>query len=328
MCKVAFLLFINIAPSCLLVSAMDTHTWPIPYLASLDHMPIVQVRLAPPHKPLPQISAEIGSLEKSREMLEMEQEVELERAFNTTLEAAQAQMQAVIDSTMRPFQSSLGLKSLGFLGHYPPVRRTEPMRAAAFLGTHEQNDKAVGGDDLVVKVNLIPIPTPDPAIKPRIDDIEMKRSQSERNLFQQAIVEMKSLTTVVLNAFEAEINRHIEEFVHAVAFQQHSHGQLVSMKAKSHASGFLHVSQPLLPSGLQQRTSVRVSASDEPFPSIVSLVQDMELHRDAKEKTERTRILEMELKLLNAENNAMRKSLQHAVENVLMDYASLKAKVA
>merc|ERR1712032_494689 len=130
------------------------------------------------------------------------------------------------------------------------------------------------------------------------------------------------------NAFEAEINRHIEEFVHAVAYQQNSNGRLETLNAKSHTSGFLHVSEPLLPSGLQQRTSVRVAATDEPFPSIVSLVQDMELGRDAKETNERKRILEMELKLLTAENNIMHKMLQHAVSNVLTDYTSLEGEVA
>merc|ERR1712032_1577346 len=130
------------------------------------------------------------------------------------------------------------------------------------------------------------------------------------------------------NAFEAEINRHIEEFVHAVAYQQNSNGRLETLNAKSHASGFLHASEPLLPSGLQQRTSVRVAASDEPFPSAVSLVQDMELGRDAKENSERKRILELELKLLTAENNVMRNMLQHDVENSFKKYTSLEAEIA
>ena len=83
------------------------------------------------------------------------------------------------------------------------------------------------------------------------------------------------------------------------------------------AVGFLGVSQPLLPSGLKALTNIQIAAADEPYPKISELVLDMEMRRDVAEDRERARIIELELKLLQAENDIIKEVLQRDVGRML-----------
>merc|ERR1711904_361284 len=86
---------------------------------------------------------------------------------------------------------------------------------------------------------------------------------------------------------------------------------------KSASPGLLSASQPALASGLQLTTNVRVAASDEPFLTVTSLVEDMERNRDASEDLIRKRLLELELKLLQAENDIISHRLGGWISQIL-----------
>ena len=72
------------------------------------------------------------------------------------------------------------------------------------------------------------------------------------------------------------------------------------------------------PEGLPKQLNVRVGAADVAFPTISSLVQDMESRRDASESLARERVLEMETKLLKSENAMAKEALHFAVGRVLV----------
>merc|ERR1711924_576292 len=57
--------------------------------------------------------------------------------------------------------------------------------------------------------------------------------------------------------------------------------------------------------GLQMTTNVRVMSSQEPFPTVELLVEDLERRRDASEALLSARILELELKLLRSHNSLL-----------------------
>merc|ERR1712166_1494978 len=80
---------------------------------------------------------------------------------------------------------------------------------------------------------------------------------------------------------------------------------------------------PGSPEGLPKQLNVRVGASDIPYPTIASLVQDMETRRDTSENLLRQRILELELKLLKAENVMIKDALNAAVGRVLAQYGAV-----
>ena len=73
-----------------------------------------------------------------------------------------------------------------------------------------------------------------------------------------------------------------------------------------------------VPEGLPQELNVRVGASDVPYPTIAGVAQDMETRRDTAEHLLRQRILELELKLLEAQNEFVKDALHQAVGSVLV----------
>ncbi len=81
----------------------------------------------------------------------------------------------------------------------------------------------------------------------------------------------------------------------------------MSGHSSAHSAAFLQ---------LPAQTNVRVKA-DAAFPTIASLVQDMESRRDTAESLAAARILELELKLLQSENDMIKASLQAAVGRIL-----------
>merc|ERR1719326_2091636 len=113
---------------------------------------------------------------------------------------------------------------------------------------------------------------------------------------------MKGLTKIVENEVEAHVTQFVNTLIHALKF-----GSVTSATPESIA--FLSARQPVLPSGPQLTTNVRVMASEEPFPTIAAMVEDLERNRDSSEATIRTRMLELELKLLQAENSLVQERI-------------------
>jgi hypothetical protein len=72
------------------------------------------------------------------------------------------------------------------------------------------------------------------------------------------------------------------------------------------------------PEGLPAQLNVRVGASEVPYPTIAGLAQDMETRRDTAENLEKQKILDLERKLLEAENEYIKGALQGAVGSLLV----------
>merc|ERR1719313_3024066 len=91
-------------------------TWPIPYEASPDTLPNIEVHLAPPVHPLPQVAAEIQVLDKMRERSEEEKMSQLEFAFNGALENAKLQIGEAVGAAMRVFDDPRVWKNIAKTG--------------------------------------------------------------------------------------------------------------------------------------------------------------------------------------------------------------------
>merc|ERR1712048_399511 len=72
---------------------------------------------------------------------------------------------------------------------------------------------------------------------------------------------------------------------------------------------------------LPKQTNVHVTPSDVSYPTIASIVQDMEARRDLSESLVKSKILDMELKLLKAENSMAREALNVAIQQALAQSA-------
>merc|ERR1712224_140292 len=70
---------------------------------------------------------------------------------------------------------------------------------------------------------------------------------------------------------------------------------------------------------LQERNpaNARIRSPEITFPTIATLVQDMEKRRDASEGLETARILQLQLKLIKAENEMIKTELQTSIAHLL-----------
>jgi len=124
------------------------------------------------------------------------------------------------------------------------------------------------------KVHVVPGAEPDASITSNINGIEHSRSDAEAKMFDAAAAEFEGITDVIVAALKKELS-------------------LRGSKSKLRgASAFL---------SLPEEASVKVVASDTPYPTVASLAADMETRRDISEGLAMARILELDMKLIKQE---------------------------
>lgn len=293
--------------------AFGAPSWPTMFSYSPDTLPIIDVRLAPPHKQMPEVSAALSQLDAARVAFESDRMREVEEAYNTSLREGAEKITSAIDRLMQKFQNPAAMVS-----HRYRLQKWRNGQGAQSPSLREAR-RDPGGHELTARINLLPIASPDASLEQHIKAIERKRSRDEGSLFKQAVSEMNALTEVVQNEVEAQVLRHANNFLHTAQY---------SLDARPHAflhktvsAGLLSAGQPVGASGLQLTTNVRVAASEEPFHTVSALVEDMERRRDASEELIRKRVLELELKLLQAENDL----IAHHVEGWVARISSASA---
>jgi hypothetical protein len=214
--------------------------------------PVLELTLAPPRQPQPQVVAELALLDTARDKLEA-------RFMNTlqnTYDGALVDAKLRIDSLIRRFLDA---------PNFDAIQRSGFLRAAESFST-------VGA--LRIQAKVFPVPPADPQIETRIDDMERKLSALEEQILQKACDDLPHVTDLVLS----ELGHELHKTVHAkTARQQQSFLELAPM------------------------ANVRVASSSKAFPTVRSLVEKMERHRDNAESAALSHAIEMEAKLLAAE---------------------------
>jgi hypothetical protein len=196
--------------------------------SSADRTPTVEVSLAPPAKPLPNIAAEISSLDASREAFEAMKMSETVHAFNTAVKNA-------------------------------------ALRIGKLFGVE---DKALSmlQDVVSFKVNVIPGTEPAASAKSKIDAVERTRADMATKMFDNAAAEFEGITDFVVAVLKKELAR--------------SKGTAAFLGLPAH---------------------VKVVAGDVPYPTVASLVSDMEARRDVSEGLAMARFLELDMALVKVE---------------------------
>ncbi|PHJ24892.1 blood stage antigen 41-3 precursor [Cystoisospora suis] len=87
------------------------------------------------------------------------------------------------------------------------------------------------------------------------------------------------------------------------------------------------VESKLFDSDMEKQLNVKVAQSDKPYPTVDELVSDMEKKRNATERLERMKILELQLKLLKAQDEMIKDALHTSVARVLAQYAPAGERV-
>lgn len=292
----AFARNISIALLCLAAHATGS-TWPVPESTSADALPTLEVSLAAPAQPFPQVSAELSSLDMSREAMQSMSVRTAQQSYAAALESAKTEIGSKIGKLMQIFDDPAILK------HEAQRREQFASKGTASFLAHRQR-VAFPEAKSSVRLNVGRAPPLDGSIIGSIDAMEHKRSEQDKARNEQVAAEMDALTRLVVNELEASINEEV-----AAALGR---GEAQGTSGLS-LSNFAEFSQNRLPA----QANVRVVAADVPYPTVASLVQDMEARRDVSEQLEAALIFDLELNLVKEEVAVARDTLTSAIERVL-----------
>ena len=245
-------------------------------------LPILNVRLAPPPEPLPQVHAEIDLLEGQRLDLEAARSRDLDRAIDDAIGALKGDVQAAVARSMRP------------------LWKASP---TSLLSIHEESQVGAAAPSAGVALAVFPQNEPDAALNDQIEQIEQTRAADESGLFEQAVREVRGLGRVVVHELKEQLQRHVRDVEH--------------VPRDSVPAGFLQGVGTLKQRLSAPELDVRLSASSEPFPTIAGLVDAMESRRDHSEEQVKRQILAAELRYLRAANELVREACRVAVDQLL-----------
>jgi len=244
---------------------------------------VLDVRLAPPKRPLPQVAAEIAALENQRESAEKELVKSLKAASTSVLATARHEVAISVAS---------GLRAASDMGR----DEAQPAFLQSLAVARQKRSDADGFD---VKLSTAAAPVPDDSIQALMEKIEFKREDAETRVFEQACSEMSALKKIALNTLEAQLRAFAATSATPISF-------LSSMR---------HKQQSQLP----DMTNVRVGASSDVFPTIGDLVEGMEGRRDVAESQGRALIIETEMNMLQELNSVMKEELSAQIQRVMVD---------
>jgi len=260
----------------------------VPSITSLDpaELPTIDVKVAPPNLAFPEVMAEVRRLDHVRESAESALMQRLNAVYAAAVKDAQSRVDHLVETAMAP----------AIVGRLPGGH-------VAFLGQRSRNVMASATPAFTAKLHLIPRPTPDSSLQKHVDELESARAEVEQRMFQEACEEMRGLTSIVLS----ELGR-------ALATRFGHSRQLASMASRP--LSFLGSSQRVAvsgSSGLPEQANIRISAGSEAYPRLSELIQDMEMRRDRAETQERSTILDMEMRLLKAEQDMISRALRRVL---------------
>lgn len=267
--------------------------WPVMQRNLQETFPNVELSLAPPLHPWPQVTAELNKLEENRERMENSYMDKLQSRYNAAVTRSRRRIGNLIAQMLHAFDDPDLLKSvLHSKKLSPPTFRQLPQ-------------ESMRSDALSVKVNVLPASPPDPSLRHHIDDIEYQKSAHERRMFESAFGDLTALSNFVLNELEVQIQNHVSAIRGASDVNQHLR-----------ATNFLGERFTQLPS----QSIFRVVPSDVQYPTLISMVQDMEARRDISENLEVKLIIEKEIDFLMLCNTAIAEYLHTAVNRILSQY--------
>jgi len=273
---------------CLSLSTWQCHARQQSAESIQETLPNLEISLAPPHHPWPQVAAELGALEHNRESVENANMVALQKEFNKALIDARTRIGELIARLVMVLDDSAIASMLA--------------RPASTISFRQLPQHTMAGSLASVKINVIPESPPDPSLKAAIDDVEHRRDDLEKHMFDMALGELKGLTNFILSELEVQIQ-----------------GQVDGIIGSKHR--LLELAHPAF---LEQRTSklpaqfnIRAVPVDTNYPTITSMVQDMETRRDIAEDLARAQIVEKQLDFISACNRAAEDGLKSAVSRIL-----------
>eukprot|EP00927_Polykrikos_kofoidii_P014448 TRINITY_DN1631_c0_g2_i1.p1 TRINITY_DN1631_c0_g2~~TRINITY_DN1631_c0_g2_i1.p1 ORF type:complete len:293 (-),score=38.67 TRINITY_DN1631_c0_g2_i1:89-967(-) len=264
---------------------VDNNARQIAAYQKTDSLPRLEVSLDPPVMPYPEVSQTIGSLDAARERIEAANRARLLDAYRLAREHAKQRIAFTVGRVMRNFNDPLSVGATVKDGLDKTKRHS-----IGFLSLGGRSTEPI----FTFRVGVAEKKNADPNVDSEMNALESQRETSENRSVDQAINSFESITDSVVNELEAQLRQQLEK------------------PAKPHGgASFWGIDGKML-----QRVIVKVVPSST-FPTIHSLVDDMETRRDVMEDLDRAHVSELQLQLIKDENSMIKEALEAAIERIL-----------
>jgi hypothetical protein len=264
---------------------VDNHARQIAAYQRKDSLPLLEVSLDPPVVPYPEVSQTIGSLDATREHAEAANSFRLLDAYRFARKHAKQRIAYAVGNVMRNFDDQVVL-GVNVKDEMIKTKR----HGIGFLSLGGRSTEPT----FSFRVGVADRKNADPNVDSDLIALESKREASQNRSVDQAIESFSAITDSVVNELEAQLRQQLETVSNA-------HG----------GASFLGTDGKVL-----QQAIVKVVPSST-FPTIHSLVDDMETRRDLMEDLDRAHVLELQLQLMKDENSMMKEALETAMERIL-----------
>lgn len=278
--------------------------WPEISVAETDTLPILELSLAPPVAPLPQVAATIRQLDDARHKSEAAFMSKLQKAKDAAEKKAKTNIGNLVGRLMRVFDDQAMLQfPVGAL-----TLKKQSLKGSSSVSFLESGRASASS----VTVHVASDVPPDPELKVDMFELEHGRRDAERAMLQQAVEDMNSLVEDATNKIEVELQLQLRELV-APANAQNI-GRFAGQSKVVRGFFETHVKQS------PQRAIMKVVPAESPYPTLNSLAQGMEDRRDVSEQLESAKIEMMKLDLLKIINRVVEDTLRGSVARVMAQH--------
>jgi len=256
--------------------------------------PIIELSLAPPSKPFPEISSRIGNIDQRREELLSDRMQHVKGVHAEALQDVKRCVGQTVGRWMRKFDDKAAIMRKKKSNQ----KVLNALRGStSFLGTAHAS-LLPGGDKLTVKVNVMPGVMSDDSMTSAssldlIDKLWDTRKNYERHALDEAASSGKALAKTICEDLETE---------------------LFADTLPNIATAFLHAGANSM--NIPPQANVRVVPSEVPYPTVDALAQAMENRGDLVEHVALGQTLQMQIDLTRAANGIIRATLATAVDRL------------
>jgi len=261
---------------------VDNHARHIATFQGENALPRLEVSLDPPAQPFPEATRTIGALDATREHEEESNRDRLLDAFRRARESAKQRIAFAIGDMMRNFNDQLSIRPVAKNG-------LDDRHGVGFLSLGRNTKPTFS-----FRVGTAEKKNSDPNVNLELRALESQREDWENRSVDHAINAFNAITDDVVNELEAQMRQQLE---HPSA--THGGASFGGVDGK-----------------ITQQAIVKVVPASA-FPTISSLVDDMETRRNVMEDLSRAHVLDLQLQLVKDENAMIKEALEAGVERIL-----------
>jgi hypothetical protein len=272
-----------------------------------DTQPSVEIRLSPPRHPLPEVSADIEVLDRTRRLSEELQTTKLLKAYDEELVRSRKLITALIKDAFQVFDDPAVIPPPQSLFQIPTYRQ-RPGR----IWVNVEGSTPVDGT--VIK---------------SIESLEKKNNREEAIMFKAAIGDMHEVTRFTLQQLHESLDSVMRAVIVPNTASRYSSfialnaGEQRCQELKGILGDHLRCDFDRPKPNVTSRHEISLFADEHLYPTVESLVRDMLTRREVDENLFRARTIALMARLAQEQSKITAELLYAAVGAIRVQYSQV-----